>query len=79
MKMIVTLQNDEGSFDECGMNNRMLVSGYLTVRNAFKFAVKPYAKGRACRVEIWPSGNIYTPCNWVNYYDAEFNRIYTYK
>ena len=32
MKLIVTKQNDDGSFDDVGINNRALFSKYLTVK-----------------------------------------------
>ena len=75
LKIIVTKQNKDGSFDEVGMNNRALFSNYKTLKNAIKFGAKPFANGKACRVEVFPGGLTET-CNWVLYFDSKFNRIY---
>lgn len=57
-KYLVTRQNTDGSFDEVGMNNRTIVSGYKTYRNAFRFGINPFGRGRVCRVEVYYGGNI---------------------
>jgi hypothetical protein len=59
MKYIITRQNSDGTFDTVGMKNRCIVDGYKTYKNAFKFAINPYGAGRVCKVETYPSGNVY--------------------
>lgn len=75
LKIIVTKQNNDGSYDSVGMNNRALFSHYKTVKNAVKFGALPYAKGKPCRVEIYPGG-LTQECNWVIYFDAQGKRIF---
>lgn len=75
MKIIVTQENADGSYDEVGTNNRCLISGYKTLKNAMKFGVMPFANNKAIRVEIYPHGNIYAECNWVIYFDSNGKRI----
>lgn len=75
MKIIVTKQNADGSFDNVGTNNRAIFSGYKTLKNAIKFGALPYANGKVIRVEVYPGGNIYTECNWVIYLDSNGKRI----
>ena len=55
MKYIITRQNNDGSFDTVGMNNRCIVDGYKTYKNAFKFAINPWGRGRVVRVETYPN------------------------
>lgn len=70
MKIIVTKENADGTYDDVGTNNRALISGYKTLKNAMKFGVMPFANNKAIRVEIYPHGNIYAECNWVMYFDS---------
>ena len=51
MKLILTRQNPNGTYDEVGMNNRTVITGYKTVRNAIKYRVLPFGQGRPVRVE----------------------------
>ena len=51
MKLILTRQNFDGTYDEVGMNNRTVISGYKTMRNAIKYRVLPFGQGRPVRVE----------------------------
>ncbi len=48
---IVTRQNADGSYDSVGMNNRCIIRGYKTYRNAFKYGINVFGNGRMCRVE----------------------------
>ena len=41
MKIIVTKENADGSFDNVGTNNRALFSNYKTLKNAIKFGAVP--------------------------------------
>lgn len=59
MKYLITRQNRDGSFDSVGMDNRTIVSGYKTYRNAFKYGIQPFGNGRVCRVEVYPGNSIY--------------------
>jgi hypothetical protein len=49
----VTKQNADGSYDEVGMNNRCIISGYKTFRNAFKYGINPFGNGKTVRVEVY--------------------------
>jgi len=51
---IITRQNADGTYDSAGMNNRMIVRGYKLYRNAFKYAINPFGRGRMCQVEVYP-------------------------
>lgn len=74
LKIIVTRQVN-GKFQDCGMNDRTIFSHYKTLSNALRYGAKRFANGKPCRVEVYPSGNIYAPCNWVLYFDAGFKRV----
>ncbi len=58
MKAIITKQNLDGSFDQVGMNSRVLVSHLKTEKGIRKWA-KEYAKGKTHQIELWNSDNIY--------------------
>lgn len=75
MKIIVTKENADGSFDNVGTNNRALFSNYKTLKNAIKFGAVPYADGKKIRVEVYPTDNIYAECNWVIYLDSDGRRV----
>ena len=75
MKIIVTKENADGTYDDVGMNNRALFSNYKTLKNAIKFGAVPYADGKKIRVEVYPTGNIYAECNWVIYLDSDGRRV----
>lgn len=53
MKYIVTRQNKDGTFDSVGMSNRTLISGYKTYKNAFKYGINVFGRGRPVRVEVY--------------------------
>ena len=48
---VVTRQNSDGSYDSVGMNNRCIISGYKTYRNAFKYGINVFGRGKTCKVE----------------------------
>ena len=58
MKIIVTKQNADGTFDSAGMGNRALSGDYKYLQNAIKHFDKPFASGNPFRVEIFYS-NLY--------------------
>jgi hypothetical protein len=58
-RYIVTRQNADGTFDQVGMSNIMLISDYKTYRNAYKYAINPFGNGKLCRVEVYGS-SVYT-------------------
>lgn len=58
IRYLITRQNKDGTFDSVGMNNRALISGYKTYRNAFKFAINPFGRGALVRVEVY-RGSVY--------------------
>jgi hypothetical protein len=56
MKVILTRQNPDGSYDEVGMNNRRLHSHYKTVQGALRYALKsatPDWRGVTVRFEFF--------------------------
>jgi hypothetical protein len=55
---IITRQNSDGSFDEVGMNNRCIVRGYKTYKNAFKYGINPFGHGKVCRVEEFAGDSV---------------------
>ena len=60
MQYIVTRQNADGTYDEAGMRNRTVVSGYSTWAGALRYAIKPFGsapfgRGVTVRVEAYPS------------------------
>lgn len=65
-RYIVTRQNADGTFDEVGMNNRMLISDYKTYRNAYKYAINPFGRGKLCRVEVYGSSVYTVPSSTFN-------------
>ena len=52
MKVIVTRANEDGSFDEVGMNNRMVVSD-LKTENGIKNRAAKFAQGKKHRLEFF--------------------------
>lgn len=73
--IIVTRQNTNGTYDNVGMGNRAMFNHYKTVRGAIKYGAKAFANGKPFRVEVYPSGNVYAPCNWVLHFDSNGSRI----
>ncbi len=65
MKVIVTRQNADGSYDECGMSNRFLASQYKTVQGALRHAATSCwaraAGGKAVRFEFVRDEHITNP------------------
>jgi hypothetical protein len=59
IRYIVTRQNADGTYDEVGMSNRTIVSGYKTWAGALRYAIKPFGRGVTVRVEAFPS-NLHT-------------------
>jgi len=57
MKAIITRQNKDGSYDDCGMNNRFLTGEYKTLKGLFRYGV-PKHKG-VYRVEVFYGDSIY--------------------
>lgn len=55
---LVTKQNADGTYDEVGMNNRCIISGYKTYKNAFKYGINVFGNGKTCRVEVY-NGSIH--------------------
>ena len=58
MQYVITRQNENGTYDEVGMRNRTVVSGYKTYRGALQYGIKPFGRGGMVRVEAFPS-NLY--------------------
>lgn len=52
MYAIVTKMNDDGTFDNVGMNNRAPVS-HLTTENGIMRWAREYARGKTFRVEFY--------------------------
>lgn len=54
MKLIITKQNPNGSFDEVGMNNRRLYSQYKSMHSAVRYANTDWAgKEAVLRLEFF--------------------------
>lgn len=53
MKILVTRQNEDGTYDACGMNNRFIVSGYKTIYTAIRYRLQPYCKPGIYRIEMF--------------------------
>jgi len=70
-KYLITRQNADGTYDSAGMNNRMIVSDYKTYRNAFKYAINPFGRGRMCQVEVY-HGSIQAPKPHNTFYTVTF-------
>lgn len=66
MKAIITRPNEDGSYDEVGMNNRYLVSHYKTKRGLLRYGIAKHYKGKV-RIEIWYGDNIYKEVNETLY------------
>lgn len=75
MKIIVTRQNQNQTYDNVGMSNIALFSHYKTLRNAIRYGARQYANGKPFKVEVYPSGNIYQDCNWVLFFNAQGQRV----
>ena len=60
-KYLVTRENADGSYDEVGMNNRCVVDGYKTFRNAFKYGINPFGNGKRVKVEVYSNSLLGDP------------------
>lgn len=65
MRVIVTRQNEDGTYDEVGMSNRFLKT-YKSLKRAHKEA-KSYSAGRKYRLEIFYGESIYGKPNKIEY------------
>jgi len=61
MKAIITKQNKDDSFDEVGMNNRMITGEYKTERNLIKYGIPEHFKKHICRIELYRNIHDITP------------------
>lgn len=52
MKAIVTIRNEDGSYDEVGMRNRFVTNNYRTRRNLIRFGVRKVTS-KAVRLELY--------------------------
>lgn len=59
MKAIITRRNNDGSFDEVGMNNRILTGQYKLLCNLVKFGVPEHFKNHECRFELYYNNIIF--------------------
>ena len=50
-KFIVTRKNKDGSFDNVGMNNRYLTSGYKTLSGLIRYGISEQWKKNGFRVQ----------------------------
>jgi len=66
MKAIVTRQNPDGTYDEVGMNNRIVVGPFKRERTVFLRAFT-WARGRSHRVETFAGDSILGSPNTVRY------------
>lgn len=52
MKAIVTIRNQDGSYDEVGMRNRFVTNNYRTRRNLIRFGVRKVTS-KDVRLELY--------------------------
>ena len=57
MKVIITKQNKDGSFDQVGMINRRLFSHYKTINGALRYACPNWMD--PCLFEFFTDSGIY--------------------
>ena len=65
---IITKQNADGSYDEVGMRNRTLITGYKTMAGALRYGIEPFARGCIARVEIF-RGSVYGNISDIRFYN----------
>ena len=53
MRAIITKQNEDKSFDECGMNNRRVTKSYKSVATLLKYGLPKFWKSSTVRVEFF--------------------------
>lgn len=62
-RYLCTKQNADGTFDEVGMNNRTIISGYKSWSTALRYGVRRWAgEGRCVRVEVYYGDNVQGRC-----------------
>jgi hypothetical protein len=66
MKAIVTRKNEDGTYDEVGMNNKFLTSQYKTVSGLIRHGIPKHWKDRGIKIEIF-YGSIYRDSDRVLY------------
>ena len=72
MKAIITRPREDGTYDDVGMNNRILTGDYVTTRNLIKHGTPKHFKGKL-RYEIFhgsilkekPDSVFYKEVNYV--------------
>lgn len=57
LKAIVTRQNKDGTYDEVGMNNRIIVKGKSN--SSIRKEAEKYKNGSLCRVELFYDSKFY--------------------
>lgn len=67
MKIICTRQNEDGSFDDVGTNNKFLTSHYKTVQGFIRYGIPETYRKRNLRIEIYHDHNFYIapPCRTI--------------
>ena len=58
MKAIVTRQNNDGTFDSVGMNNRIVLGPYKNLQT-IKILAFQFAGSRAYRIELYNTDNLF--------------------
>lgn len=53
MRAIITKQNDDGTYNDVGMNNRYLSKPYSTERGLIRFAIPKFWTVHKVRLEIF--------------------------
>jgi len=53
MKAIITRQNKDGTFDNVGMNNKMITGEYKTKKNLLRYGIPEHFKKHTCRIELF--------------------------
>lgn len=58
MKVIVTRENNKGTFDEVGMNNRMIIDWLKSESHIIKHA-REFSNGKKVKLEYFHDDNVY--------------------
>jgi len=68
MRAIVTHQNNDGSYDSAGMNNRLLTGEYKKLTNLMKHGIPEHFKNSgALRIELFYGSIHNTPSETIYY------------
>lgn len=67
MKVVVTRQNSDGTYDEVGMNNKCLIS-HLKAKYAIDRHARAFGRGSRVRLEYYSDNEFYSEKPRKTYY-----------